>query len=242
MSKRILCKSAIILHHTDIRVSVMLNSFVYPYEKYTMEKLDLTREYKTYFTAKTKPELVEIEPASFLSITGKGDPSGKDFGDRIGALYATAYAVKFIFKSLKQDFTVSKLEGLWWYDEEKYNGLTISEAPDKIPRSEWEYRLLIRMPDFVIQKEVSSAIKTVLEKKKIELVNEIKLVHMNEGKCVQMLHVGPFDKEHETLKEMHAFIMQNNLQRNGLHHEIYLSDFRKTAPDKLKTILREPVK
>lgn len=118
-----------------------------------MEKLDLTKKYKNYFRASKKPELLEIEPASFLSIKGKGDPSGDDFAHAVQALYATAYTVKFIFKSMDKDFTVSKLEGLWWFDENKYGGFSMSETPRKIPRSEWEYRLLIMMPDFVTEKK-----------------------------------------------------------------------------------------
>lgn len=206
-----------------------------------MEKLDLTKKYRHYFTAKANPELIEIEPAHFLSITGKGNPSEKGFSDKVQALYATAYAIKFIFKPLNKDFTVSKLEGLWWFDEQQYSGLSITEAPKKVPRSEWEYRLLIRMPEFVTQGEVATAIQTVLAKKKLTLANSIEFYKMQEGTAVQMLHTGPFDKEPETLQQMREFMEINHLQKNGLHHEIYLSDFNKTAPDKLKTILREPV-
>lgn len=207
-----------------------------------MEKLDLTKKYKNYFRASTAPEFVEIESASFLSIKGKGDPSGTDFANRIQALYTTAYTIKFNVKSLNKDFIVSKLEGLWWFDEEKYKGLTISETPKKIPRSEWEYRLLIRMPDFVSEKNVTDAIQAVYAKKKLDLVNEVVFYRMQEGKCVQMLHTGPFDREAETLEIMRDFMEKQRLEKNGLHHEIYLSDFRKTAPAKLRTILREPVR
>lgn len=207
-----------------------------------MDKVDLTKKYKSYFRAKAKPELVEIEEAQFLSILGKGDPSSKEFSDKIQALYSTAYTIKFILKSKDQDFTVSKLEGLWWFDDEKYSGITISEAPVKVPRSEWEYRLLIRMPDFVTNKEVQEGIQTVLAKKQLQLANHIEFYKMREGKSVQMLHIGPFDKEPETLNQMNEFMKANNFAKNGLHHEIYLSDFNKTPAEKLKTILREPVK
>src|ERR1044071_937495 len=124
-----------------------------------MEKLDLTKQYKTYYTAKTTPEIVEIEQAQFLSITGKGDPSGKEFTQRIEALYSTAYAIKFVFKSEGKDFIVPKLEGLWWFDEKKYTSLTIIDTPSKVPREEWEYKLLIRLPDFVTNKDVNDGIK-----------------------------------------------------------------------------------
>ena len=207
-----------------------------------MEKTDLTKKFRSYYTAKTKPELIEIEPAQFLSISGKGDPSGQSFADNIGALYATAYTVKFICKDMGLDFVVAKLEGLWSFDEEKYKGLSITDASSKVPRSEWIYRIMIRMPEYVTPEQVATAVQNVVTKKQILLAKEIELYKMSEGKSVQMLHVGPFSAEPETLEQMREFMTTRGLQRNGLHHEIYLSDFRKTAPDKLKTILREPVK
>jgi hypothetical protein len=97
-----------------------------------MEKLDLSKEYKTYYTAKTKPELVTIEKAYFLSICGKGDPSARAFAGRVEALYATAYSIKFASKAGGKDFVVAKLEGLWWYDQERYQGVTMNEAPARI--------------------------------------------------------------------------------------------------------------
>lgn len=207
-----------------------------------MDKLDLTKKYKTYFTAKTKPEIFESESAQFLSLTGKGDPNDKLFSDNIEALYSTAYALKFIYKAIEKDFVVSKLEGLWWFDETKYAGKDIATSSVEVPRSEWEYRLLIRLPDFVNKQELEKAKETVLTKKGIELAKKIEFYEMTEGKCVQMLHVGPFSTEPETLKQIQTFCESNALSKNGLHHEIYLSDFRKTEPNKLKTILREPVK
>lgn len=205
-------------------------------------KTDLTKDHKAYYTAKNKPEIIDIAPAQFLSITGKGDPSGQEYSDRIQAMYSTAYTLKFSYKAQEKDFAVAKLEGLWWFDEEKYNGLTITEAPQKVPRSEWSYRMLIRMPEFVSNEALQTAIDTVKSKKGIVLASEIELFKMHEGKSVQMLHVGPFSNEPESLLIMNQFMQENKLQRNGRHHEIYLSDFRKTPQDKLKTILREPVR
>ncbi|WP_300666118.1 GyrI-like domain-containing protein [Fluviicola sp.] len=207
-----------------------------------MTKLDLTKEYKAYYTAKNKPELLTIEKASFLSITGKGDPSGQDYAENIQALYSVAYGVKFLCKALGKDFVVPKLEGLWSFDTDKYQGFAMDEAPLKIPRSEWNYRMLIRMPDFVTKEQLEQAIQTVVSKKQIGLAAYVEFYEMEEGKVVQMLHVGPFSDEPETLKQILAFCEEHQLIKNGLHHEIYLSDFRKTAPEKLKTILREPVK
>lgn len=206
-----------------------------------MEKLDLAKKYKAYYSAKTTPEVVTIGKAQFLSIQGKGDPSGKTFADRIEALYSTAYTIKFIFKAKSQDFVVAKLEGLWWFDEEKYKGLSMLETVTQVPRSEWEYRLLIRMPEFVDPKVVQEACTSVIEKKGIALAEQVEWYEMQEGPSVQILHVGPFAEEPKSLLIMQEFMRKKGFRKNGLHHEIYLSDFRKTAPEKLKTILREPV-
>jgi len=206
-----------------------------------MEKLDLAKLHKQYYTAKTRPEIVEFWKARYISISGKGDPSGGDYMQRIGVLYPVAYTLKFMFKTQGKDFSVAKLEGLWWYDVQKFGRPTIEEAPLKIPRSEWEYRMLIRLPDYVSGADVVQAIETVIFKKRLTLANEVEFYEMTEGKCVQMLHVGPFDQEPESLKLIEVFCKEHGFKQNGLHHEIYLSDFRRTAPEKLKTILREPV-
>lgn len=207
-----------------------------------MEKLDLTKKYKSYFTAKTKPEIVVIEKASYLSITGKGDPSDKAFAQSIEALYPVAYALKFAYKAKNKDFVVSKLEGLWWFDETKYPSKTIATSSIEVPRSEWEYRLLIRLPEFVVERDFHSAVTNALSKKDNPRIHDLELFTMTEGTCVQMLHLGPFSDEPATLAAIGKFIEEKNFKRNGLHHEIYLSDFRKTPPEKLRTILREPVK
>lgn len=206
-----------------------------------MEKLDLAKKYKHYYTAKTKPELIQIEAAQFISICGKGDPNDKPFAERIEALYTTAYTIKFSFKVKDKDFVVSKLEGLWWYDEKQFPGKSIKTATE-VPRSEWEYRLLIRLPEFVTKQDLDDAIEAVVNKKKMMLAKQLEFFSMTEGNSVQMLHVGPFSTEPESLLKIGAFMEENNLSKNGLHHEIYLSDFRKTAAEKLRTILREPVK
>ncbi|PST84954.1 hypothetical protein C7T94_02205 [Pedobacter yulinensis] len=207
-----------------------------------MEKLDLTKRYKTYFSAVSEPEIVQIEPAQFISLTGKGDPSDEAFTQHIKALYITAYTIKARFKTEGKDFAVSKLEGLWWFDEDRFGRPAIWEAPGKIPRSEWGYRLLIRLPEYVTENDVKSAVKAAFRKKRLPLIHNVEFCCLHEGKCVQMLHVGPFATELETLKEITSVIQEQGFAKNGLHHEIYLSDFRRTAPDKLKTILREPVR
>ena len=206
-----------------------------------MEKLNLTKKYKDYYSAKVRPELVTVEEAFFLSITGKGDPSGTMYREKISALYSTAYTIKFACKAIGKDFVVAKLEGLWSFDEKEFGKYGMSEAPLKIPRSEWNYRMMIRLPDYVTDKEINQAIETVIQKKGLPFVKDIEGYLMNEGRVVQMLHVGPFDQEPVSLEEMRQFMEAKGLKRNGLHHEIYLSDLNKTSPEKLKTILREPV-
>ncbi len=207
-----------------------------------MEKLDLTKYDKPYFSAKSKAGFACFDTNTYLSVCGKGDPSSAGFSAHIEALYTTAYAVKFACKARGMDFVVSKLEGLWWFDEAKFGAYSISEAPQKIPRGEWEYRLLIRVPEFVSPKDVEHGAEVARSQKGVVLASEVQWFELTEGLCVQMLHIGPFATEPDTLLQMNAFMESNCLLKNGLHHEIYLSDFRKTAPEKLKTILREPVK
>jgi hypothetical protein len=206
-----------------------------------MPKTDFTKEYKAYYTAKTEPELVHLDPVVYLSVTGKGDPSAKEYADKIQILYTTAYAIKFSFKAREEDFVVPKLEALWWFDEDRYKDISIKEAPTLVPRSEWYYRLLIRMPENIGDKDIVDAVRIAADKQPDTIAEKPELFTLREGKCIQLLHVGPFDREPESLEKIQAFTKEHDLKRNGLHHEIYLSDFRKTNPEKLRTILREPV-
>ena len=197
-------------------------------------KLDLTKEYKAYYTAKTSPEAVEFGEIPFLTIEGKGEPGGKEFTSKVEALYPLAYGVKNICKKQGKDFGVPKLEGLWWVE---------SDRPAlEVPREEWRWKLLIRMPDFVTLEMVEKAKEEVFKKKGIELIKEIKFEKMKEGKCVQILHIGPYSTEPESLAKMEKLMEEENIVRNGLHHEIYLSDLRRVPKEKWKTILRQPVK
>ena len=207
-----------------------------------MSKLDLTKTDKTYYSAKITPELLDIAKTNYISITGKGDPSGKEFAENIQALYTTAYVIKFMLKAVNNDFVVPKLEALWSFDSEKYAGILMEEAPLKIPRAEWNYRIMIRMPDFVTREQTQEAIAVAVHKKQNERAKTIEFFEMTEGKVIQILHIGPFENEPQTLQKIQHFSTENHLHQNGLHHEIYLSDFRKTTPEKLRTILREPVK
>lgn len=197
-------------------------------------KLDLIKEYKTYYNATTKPELIEFSEAQYLAIEGEGAPAGEEFNTKIEALYPMAYGVKNITKKTGKDFAVPKLEGLWWVESDK--------PFEEIPREEWHWQLLIRMPAYVTLEIVEQARIEVYNKKKNELINQISFEKANEGSSVQIMHIGPYSTEPETIEVMHKFIDDNNLKPNGLHHEIYISDPRRAAPEKMKTILRQPVK
>jgi len=207
-----------------------------------MTKTDFTRQYRNYYTAKEQPELIHIEPAVYLSIEGRGDPDDAPFAGCIQALYSIAYAIKFTYKAQGADFVVPRLEGLWWFDEARFGSRTADSTPQEVPRSEWFFRLLIRMPETIDNETVEKAREQVIRKKPLPGLQAVSLYRMHEGLCVQLLHRGPFANEPQSLKQMQAFMSDYRLERNGLHHEIYLSDFRKTSPDKLRTILREPVK
>ena len=196
-----------------------------------MEKLDLTKEYRDYYSAKTKVEKVAFGKIPYLTIMGKGEPAGKEFSEKTGAIYPVAYGVKKICKETIQDFGVPKLEGLWWVEDKR--------PALEVPRSEWYWKLLIRMPDFVTNKMVDNAIVEVV-KKKTKTASEVKFEIIDEGDLVSILHVGSYKTEPESIKQLDDFIMSNSLTKNGFHHEIYLSDPNKTEPEKLKTILRQP--
>lgn len=199
-----------------------------------MAKLDLVKEYKSYYRAGKKPAIVEFDAANYLSIEGKGEPAGEAFVSKVESLYPLAYGIKKICKEHGNDFGVPKLEGLWWVDG--------GESALDVPRNEWNWKLLIRMPDFVTEEMISSIQPEVARKRKNALIKEISFETMAEGRCVQVMHIGPYANEQETIDLLMAFIAAKGLAVNGLHHEIYLSDPRKTEPDKMKTLIRYPVK
>ncbi len=199
-----------------------------------MPKLDLTKEYKPYYKAARKPEIVEFTEANYLSIEGKGEPAGKLFVSKVEALYPLAYGIKKICKEDGRDFGVPKLEGLWWVE---------GNSPAlEVPRTLWCWKLLIRMPEFVTEEMMTAVQPEVAAKKKNELINEITFTRFAEGKCIQIMHVGPYSTEPETIDLLMKFMADTNHVVNGLHHEIYLSDPRKTESAKMKTIIRYPVK
>jgi len=198
-------------------------------------KIDLFKELKHEYGARRSPSIVEVGPAQFLAIEGRGEPGGSVFSERVQSLYRTAYGIKKNGKKAGQDFAVCKLEGLWWGSRSKTDFF-------HEPRNQWNWKLLIRMPDFITTGERTAAIAALQEKEDEPLLAEVKLDSFHEGRCVQMLHVGPYQTETETIETMHAFATDAKLSFHGLHHEIYLGDPKRVAPEKLKTIIRLPVR
>ncbi len=194
------------------------------------KKLDLYAQYKSEYVTPKSPVLIDAAPAQYLAITGRGDPGGPVFQKKLGALYNVAFTIKMTKKFDGQDYAVSKLEGLWWSD-------------DPIPGAgPWNWTLIIRTPDFIGAKDLKEAVRKLRDKGKDPEVAEVEIKKLKEGKCVQMLHVGPYDLESVTIEAMHKFAAAKGLAFSGVHHEIYLSDPRRVAPERLRTILRHPVK
>ncbi|MDI6402579.1 GyrI-like domain-containing protein [Balneolaceae bacterium ANBcel3] len=197
-----------------------------------MNSLNLATSDRDYYSAKKTPELKTFSKRMYLALSGIGDPSGPEFKNAIQCLYALAYGVRSICKQQASNFVVPKLEALWWVCSENH----FSE----IPKSQWQWKLLIQMPEFVSSDIVEQAKMDVI-KKAGEAVKEIGFESLSEGSCVQILHIGPYSEELPTIQTMKAFISEHGLSEHGLHHEIYLSDPRKSPPERLKTILRQPV-
>lgn len=189
-------------------------------------KLDLYAEHRDEYVAPREPALVDVGPARYLAIAGHGRPGGPEFTAAVGALYNVSFTIKMASKAAGSDYAVSKLEGLWWKD-----GSAVG----------WTWQLLIRVPEFITKKHLAEAVARLLERKKDEVVSQVTLETLDEGKCVQVLHVGPYTAEQTTIARMRAFAKQHGLSFKGRHHEIYLSDPRRIEAEKLRTILRQPV-
>jgi hypothetical protein len=200
------------------------------------DKIDLFKQLKkTDYAQPQKPALVDVKDGVYLSIEGSGPPDSQQFEVKVGALYAVAYTVKMTRKfDGRQDYVIGKLEGQWWSDP----------GPDlkNVPKEQWRWKLMIRTPDIVGAEELVQAAKTLRARRKDPEVEDVKLETMAEGPCVQMLHIGPYDREWETIAQMLEFAAENGYESHGRHHEIYLSDPRRVPPDRLKTILRMPVR
>lgn len=197
-------------------------------------KLDLYRTHKAEYIRPRKPALVKIGPAKYLAITGKGAPASTEFQNKIGALYGVAYTVKMTKKFAGQDYRVCHLEGLWWGSKER---MDFAAQPTDM----WNWKLIIRVPDFIKKTDVDAAIKKLKGKGKTPVVSEVVLEKIDEGLSVQMLHVGPYSQEGKTVAQMMEFAQEKGFTCRGRHHEIYLSDPRRVPAERLKTILRHPL-
>ena len=200
------------------------------------KKIDLYKLHKDQYAASKNPQIVEIPQARYLAITGRGEPGGKEFSSKIGALYGMAYTIKMTRKFAgMQDYSVCKLECQLWLDGD-------STDFSNTPREQWNWKFLIRTPDFIEEDDLESAVKKLLEKGKEPEVKQVKLESISEGLCVQALHVGPYDRECETIEKMMTFAGEQGFEFHGTHHEIYLSDPRRISPERFKTILRMPLR
>lgn len=205
---------------------------------------DYKKEYKEFYLPKDKPGVIEVPAMNYIAVRGKGDPNIEDgeYKRSIGLLYAIAFTIKMSKKGSHQiegyfDYVVPPLEGFWW--QEGVSGI------DYAHKENFQFISVIRLPDFVSKEDFDWAVKEA-ETKKREDFSRVEFWNYDEGLCVQCMHIGPYDNEPETVKMMHDFMTEQGYQLDindrRLHHEIYLSDARRTVPDKLKTVIRHPVR
>lgn len=201
------------------------------------EKIDFKKTLDSYRARQNEFRIVDVPEMQYLMIDGHGDPNTSPaFGEAIETLYPVAYKLKFSSKrDLGRDYVVPPLEGLWWADD--MDSFTV--ARDK---SRWDWTLMLMVPDWIGEAMFSAALDEVRDRAAPARLDDVRLESLVEGLCVQTLHVGSFDDEAPVLARMHdEFIPGRGLRMTGKHHEIYLSDFRKVAPEKRRTILRQPV-
>ena len=205
---------------------------------------DYKKEYREYYLPKKKPSIVNIPPMHFVAVCGQGDPNEENgaYKEAIAKLYAVAYTIKMSKMGSHHldgyfDFVVPPLEGFWWQERR--------EEIDFSDKSAFHWISMIRLPDFVTEEEFGWALNEAASKKKLDL-SAVRFLRVDEGLCVQCLHTGSYDSEPETIRQMDDFARQMGYEpdfENGRHHhEIYLSDPRRTSPEKLKTVIRHPVR
>ena len=201
-------------------------------------KIDFKKTLDGYQAKRGEFRTVDMPDLQYLMIDGHGDPNtSTTYADALAALYPVAYKVKFASaRGLGRDYVVPPLEGLWWADD--MDAFTVSRD-----KSRWDWTMMLLVPDWIDQAMVDAAVALVGAKKPPARLGDVRLQALSEGRCVQTLHVGLFDEEAGVLELMHRdFIPGAGLRMVGRHHEIYLSDPRKTAPERLRTILRQPVR
>ncbi|WP_257457137.1 GyrI-like domain-containing protein [Archangium lipolyticum] len=204
-----------------------------------MDKYDIKKAHRELYAPPSKEfTVVEVPELRYLAVDGRGDPNtSAAYANAVEALYGVAYALKFASKStLGRDFVVGPLEGLWRADDPSVFVTRHKEG--------WEWTMMISQPDWLTEEMVEAAIDAVARKRgENAALGKLRLFSLAEGTCVQILHIGSYDDETPTLERLHhRYLPDNGLAFNGDHHEIYLSDARRTAPARLKTILRQPVK
>lgn len=203
-------------------------------------KHEWRKKEKEVYLPKNKPEIVTIPEYQFLSISGEGNPNSEFFSEYIGALYSVSYAIKMTLKKIEippkdyLDWTVYPLEGVWDITDKAKQNFT-----GQIDKDDLVFDLMIRQPDFVNQEFFEEMLAFTKNKKPNALLDKVKFTKFTEGRCIQMMHVGSYDKESESFEVMEQFADAQNVQRTSkVHREIYISDFRKVAQEKLKTVLR----
>ena len=202
-----------------------------------MIMFDLKQELKPFSKPSAKQaQIVDVPPLNFLMIDGSGDPNtAQAFKDATAALYSVAYALRFMFKKQRGiDYPVLPLEGLWWVDD-----LSTLSFEDK---SNWRWTLMIVQPPVVTESDFAQTQAQVKAKKNPPLLERLRLNSYHEGQSAQILHLGSYADEAPTIERLAQFMSAEGLEYNGRHHEIYLNDFRRAAPEKLKTIIRYPVR
>jgi hypothetical protein len=204
----------------------------------TDEKYDVKRAHRELYAPSAREfTLVDVPPMRYLAVDGHGDPnSAAEYADAVEALYAVSYTVKFRSKrELGRDFVVAPLEGLWRADDP-----SVFVTREK---GAWDWTMLIAQPDWIDDAFVADAVAAARAKRDRPALDRVRLIELHEGPSVQILHLGPYDDEGPTLARMHdEWMPQHGLTFGGDHHEIYLGDPRRTAPEKLRTILRQPVR
>lgn len=201
-----------------------------------MTKIDLKKEMKWLYQASAKEiAQVEVPRFKFLMVDGEGDPNtSQEYVQAVEALFSVSYTAKFMIKKGPQelDYSVMPLEGLWWADD-----MSAFVTNDK---ANWKWTMMIMQPRFVANEVIEAAITEVRRKKRPPGIDKLRLEEFAEGRCAQVLHVGPFSEEGPTIERLHAFVDARS-GRTGKHHEIYLSDIRRADPKKWKTIVRQPM-
>lgn len=201
-----------------------------------MEKLDLKKELKHLYNPSVKePEIVDVPEMNFFMIDGQGDPNkSQAFQEAVDALYSVSYTIKFMVKKTKsEDYVVMPLEGLWWTDDPA--GFSMEN------KDVWKWTLMIMQPHSVTEDLVHVAIDQAGEKKVLPALPKLRFETLKEGLSAQIMHIGPYEAEPPTIEKLHEFVKESGHRLWGKHHEIYLSDPRKVAPEKMKTILRHPI-